>query len=79
MDCRRDEPARCLLRTLTALLVRRRSEVVDKAWAQGLKLLGCGWSAEFAPVRFILLADTLAREVEDLCDTLDRVLTSMEK
>ncbi len=42
-----------------------------------LKLLGCGWSAEVAPIRILMMADTLAREVDELLGTLDRTFKAL--
>jgi 4-aminobutyrate aminotransferase-like enzyme len=63
---------------MNALLVRRRSDVVKAGWAHGVKLLGCGWNAEVAPIRLLGLADTLTREVDELLHLLDRVCASLE-
>lgn len=64
---------------MNALLVRRRPDFVKTGWSLGIKLLGCGWNAEVAPIRLLGLADTLAREVDEtlhllgrVCETLDR-------
>jgi len=62
---------------MRALLVKDRKRVIDTAWQHGLKLLGCGWSAEVAPVRILMMADTLAREVDELIATLDRTFKTM--
>lgn len=64
---------------MNALLVRRRSEVVKTGWRLGVKLLGCGWAGEVAPIRILGLADTLAREVDELLAVLDRVFTELER
>jgi 4-aminobutyrate aminotransferase-like enzyme len=64
---------------LRAILVRRRPDVIRAAWRRGLKLLGCGWLTEVAPIRLILLADTLAREVDELLRVLDLALGDVEK
>jgi hypothetical protein len=58
--------------------VRRRDDVVEAAWRRGLKVLGCGLAGEVAPVRLVLLADTLAREVDELERVLDLVLSDVE-
>ena len=63
---------------MRAMLVRNRDEVVHKGWEHGIKLLGCGWSGEVAPIRLLMLADTLAREVDELLGIMDRVFASMK-
>lgn len=62
---------------MNALLVRRRAEFIQTGWQQGLKLLGCGWNAEVAPIRILGLADTLAREIDELLHLLDRVCRTL--
>jgi 4-aminobutyrate aminotransferase-like enzyme len=62
---------------MRAILVRERSRVVDTAWQHGLKLLGCGWGGDIAPIRLLLLADTTTREVDDLVQTLDATFTAL--
>ena len=62
---------------MRALLVKDRQRVVHTAWEHGLKLLGCGLTGEVAPIRILMLADTLAREVDELLGTLDRVFKAM--
>jgi 4-aminobutyrate aminotransferase-like enzyme len=64
---------------MRALLVRERPRVIQTAWKQGLKLLGCGLGGEVASIRLILLADTLAREVDELVGVLDRTFRVLEK
>jgi 4-aminobutyrate aminotransferase-like enzyme len=64
---------------LRAVLVRRRDDVVAAAWRRGLKLLGCGWSGEVAPIRLVLLADTLAREVDELERLLDLAFADVQR
>lgn len=58
---------------MNALLVRGRADFVKVGWRYGVKLLGCGWNAEVAPIRILGLADTLAREVDELLHLLDGV------
>lgn len=65
------------LGVMRALLVRRRDEVEKLAWQKGLKLLGCGWNAEVAPIRILMLADTLASEVDELLRVLDEVFAEL--
>ncbi len=62
---------------MRAILVKDRTRVVETAWQHGLKLLGCGWSAEVAPIRILMMADTLAREVDELLATLDTVFEAL--
>jgi 4-aminobutyrate aminotransferase-like enzyme len=62
---------------MRAILVRRRSDVVRAGWKNGLKLLGCGWDAEVAPIRILFLADTLGREIDEFLGVLDRTLSSL--
>jgi 4-aminobutyrate aminotransferase-like enzyme len=62
---------------MRALLVRRRRDVIARAWRMGLKLLGCGWEKEVSPIRLLMLADTLGREVHELVGLLDAVLTDV--
>lgn len=64
---------------MRAILVRDRARVVRTAWEHGLKLLGCGWPAETAPIRLLMLADTLGREVDELVGVLDQVFTAMRR
>ena len=64
---------------MRAILVKDRPRVVRTAWEHGLKLLGCGWPGDVAPIRLLLLADTLAREVDELVGVLDRVFTAMKR
>lgn len=64
---------------MNALLVRRRSEFIKTGWQLGVKLLGCGWSGEVAPIRILGLADTLSREVDELLAILEKVCVAMEK
>jgi 4-aminobutyrate aminotransferase-like enzyme len=63
---------------MNALLVRRRDDVIRTGWKMGVKLLGCGWSAEVAPIRLLMLADTLGREVDELLAALDRLFTALK-
>ncbi len=63
---------------MRAMLVKDRDEVVRRGWEQGIKLLGCGWSGEVAPIRLLMLADTLAREVDEVLGIMDRVFASMK-
>ncbi|MDA1194633.1 MAG: aminotransferase class III-fold pyridoxal phosphate-dependent enzyme [Planctomycetota bacterium] len=63
---------------MRAMLVRKRADVVRVGWQHGVKLLGCGWAAEVAPVRLLMLADTLGREVDELLSVLDRVFTKVK-
>jgi len=62
---------------MRALLVKERSRVVSTAWEHGLKLLGCGWGGEVAPIRVLMLADTLSREVDELLAVLDKTFAAM--
>ncbi len=62
---------------MNAVLVRERSRIVRKGWEMGLKLLGCGWSGEVAPIRILMLADTLTREVDEFLRVFDEVLTAV--
>lgn len=62
---------------MQAMLVRERSRVVAAAWQQGVKLLGCGLPGEVAAVRLLLLADTTAREVDQLLAALDKTFASL--
>ncbi len=64
---------------MNALLVRRRSEFVKVGWQQGVKLLGCGWAGEVAPIRLLGLADTLGREVDELLAALGRVCATLDR
>ena len=64
---------------MNALLVHRRSDFVKTGWKMGVKLLGCGWNAEVAPIRLLGLADTLAREVDELLAVLDQVCVALER
>ncbi len=64
---------------MRAMLVRNRDEVVRQGWAHGIKLLGCGWGAEVAPIRLLMLADTLTREIDELLGVLDKVFTAVAK
>lgn len=64
---------------MNALLVRRRSDFVKAGWQQGVKLLGCGWSGEVAPIRILGLADTLGREVDELLAILAKVCASLDR
>ena len=63
---------------MNALLVRRRSDFVKTGWKMGVKLLGCGWNAEVAPIRILGLADMLTREVDELLAVLDQVCAAMK-
>jgi len=63
---------------MRAMLVRDRARVVRTAWEHGLKLLSCGWKAEVAPIRLLMLADTLTREVDELIHVLDRTFGAMK-
>ncbi len=62
---------------MRAILVRDRSRVIDAAWRHGLKLLGCGFPAEVAPIRLLLLADSTAREIDELLRVLDETFASL--
>jgi 4-aminobutyrate aminotransferase-like enzyme len=64
---------------MNALLVRGRTEFVHAAWRRGLKLLGCGWNAEVAPIRLLGLADTLSREVDALLELLEATCTDLAR
>lgn len=64
---------------MNALLVHRRTDFVHAAWKRGLKLLGCGWNAEVAPIRLLGLADTLSREVDVLLDLLDATCADLQR
>lgn len=64
---------------MNALLVHRRSEFVKVGWSLGVKLLGCGWNAEVAPIRILGLADTLAREVDELLRLLGSICQVMDR
>ena len=63
---------------MRAMLVRDRAKVVRTAWEHGLKLLSCGWQAEVAPIRLLMLADTLTREVDELIHVLDKTFAAMK-
>ena len=63
---------------MRALLVKDRNRVVEEAWRHGLKLLGCGWSADVAPIRLLMLADTTTREVDELLRVLDVTFRGMK-
>jgi 4-aminobutyrate aminotransferase-like enzyme len=64
---------------MRALVVRRRSDVVRTGWSKGVKLLGCGLPGDVAAIRLLLLADTLAREVDELLRVLDATLTAVSR
>ena len=64
---------------MRAILVRRREEVLEAAWKRGLKLLGCGWKGDVAGIRLLMLADTLAREVDAFLHAFDLALTDVSK
>jgi 4-aminobutyrate aminotransferase-like enzyme len=64
---------------MRGLLVRRRADVIRAGWQNGLKLLGCGWAREVSAIRLLMLADTLAREVDEFLDAFDRTLTAVER
>jgi len=61
------------------LTVRHREEILETGWRYGLKLLGCGLPGELSRLRILLLADVLTREVDELVEGLDRVLTEVER
>jgi len=63
---------------MRAMLVRNRDAVIHKGWEHGIKLLGCGWGGDVAPIRLLMLADTLSREVDELLAVLDKVFASIE-
>ena len=63
---------------MQAMLVRDRPRVVATAWKHGLKLLGCGWGGDVAPIRLLLLADTTAREVDELLRVLDATFSALD-
>ena len=60
------------------LSVRWRDEVVRTGWRLGAKLLGCGRKGEVSRLRIVLLADVLTREIDQMCDVLDRVFAAVE-
>jgi 4-aminobutyrate aminotransferase-like enzyme len=62
---------------MRAMVVRDRAAVIRTGWENGVKLLGCGWGGETSAIRLLMLADTLAREVDELIGVLDRVFKSM--
>jgi 4-aminobutyrate aminotransferase-like enzyme len=64
---------------MNALLVRRRADFIKVGWQQGVKLLGCGWNADVAPIRILGLADTLAREVDELLHLLDAICKTLSR
>jgi 4-aminobutyrate aminotransferase-like enzyme len=60
------------------LTVRHREEVIETGWRLGAKLLGCGGRGELSRLRLVLLTDVLTREIDQMIDVLDRVLTAVE-
>lgn len=60
------------------LTVRHRAEIIGTGWKMGLKLLGCGPPGELSRLRIVLLADVLTREVDEMIEALDRVLSAVE-
>jgi 4-aminobutyrate aminotransferase-like enzyme len=60
------------------LTVRHREEIIQAGWRLGAKLLGCGHKGELSRLRIVLLTDVLTREIDQMIDVLDRVLTEVE-
>jgi 4-aminobutyrate aminotransferase len=65
---------------MQSLKVADRAKFLSTAWKYGLKFLSAGLLDENGngKVRLLMLADTLATEVEDLVVNLDNVFTAME-
>ncbi len=64
---------------LRGVTLKRRDEVIEEAWRQGLKLLGCGLPGEHARVRLLFLMDATGRELEDLVMGFDRALETVQQ
>ncbi len=56
-----------------ALRVRRRDEVLSRAWRRGLKLLGAGGAGDVATIRLLFLADVITHEIDQFIEALDGV------
>jgi len=65
------------LGAMWGVTVRRREELIERAWKRGLKLLGCGSPGEESRIRILLLADVLTREIDHLFAALDGVLAEL--
>jgi 4-aminobutyrate aminotransferase-like enzyme len=63
---------------MNGMTVRHREAIIEKGWAMGLKMLGCGLGGEESPIRILLLADCLTKEVEDFVRRFDEVLSAVE-
>jgi 4-aminobutyrate aminotransferase-like enzyme len=59
------------------LTVRRRDQLIPKAWKRGLKLLGAGPAGDESRVRLLFLADVLTKEIDDFVDAFGRVLADL--
>ena len=64
---------------MRAVLVRHRDAVTRAGWERGLKLLGCGWDGEVAPIRLLLMADTLGREIQEFLRVFGDVLAAVSQ
>ncbi len=58
--------------------VKRREEMIQRAWKHGLKLLGAGAGGDEARLRILFLADVITKEIDDFVAAFDGVLAEME-
>lgn len=59
------------------LTVRHREELIETAWLQGAKLLGCGRRGALSRLRIVLLTDVLTREIDQMIAVLERSLAAV--